>query len=98
LKPHPCFEDRFILTTEYLGEGSFGKVYVGKDLKHVGQKVAVKVIDKSKMSEKELRFIREELETMRVLNDHFTWSSTNGSRGIVKLIDIFEDQTTIKIV
>lgn len=64
------FEDRFVmLQSELLGEGAFGKVYAAKDTKHSGVKVAVKVIDKSKMTDKELRYIREEIESLKVLND-----------------------------
>lgn len=55
--------------------------------------MAVKVIETKKMTEREIRYIRDEVETLRVMSD-----ADGASKGIVRLMDVFEESQTIKLV
>jgi hypothetical protein len=83
------FED-FYLIKEELGEGNFGKVYLGKN-KQTNEEVAVKVLNKLTGSEKQVSeadIIRTEIEILK-FSKH---------RNIVKYIDHFEDHRNIYLI
>jgi serine/threonine protein kinase len=50
-----------------LGSGSFAEVYKGLNLQ-TNQPVAIKVIDLNRASPRELKYLRQEIQTMRRLN------------------------------
>eukprot|EP00762_Andalucia_godoyi_P005539 ANDGO_00575.mRNA.1 Serine/threonine-protein kinase TIO len=72
---------------ELIGEGSFGKVYKGRR-KGCGQIVAMKFINKSGKSERDVRSLRSEIEILRGL-DHSS---------IIMLLDSFETKNEFVVV
>lgn len=52
-----------------MGAGSFGKVFLGTNLKDKSMKVAIKVLDKSKMDQDELDSVNTEIQLMSTV-DH----------------------------
>lgn len=46
----PKSVDHFVITGEKIGEGCFGSVYLGYDTLHNNQRVAVKVIERAKLT------------------------------------------------
>ena len=74
---------------DLLGEGYFGKVYLGSPKANPNEKVAIKVIDKSQMQRHELHLHFNEVEILKVCSDHSS---------VLKLIDYFEDASQIHFV
>lgn len=70
-----------------IGEGRYGKVKLARH-KKTGKKVAIKIIDKSKMTELDMFRIQRELKVLTVL-DH---------PNIVKLYKVLEGPETTAIV
>ena len=64
---------------EFIGEGSFAKVYRGRK-KYTGQIVALKFISKLNKSEKELKSLKYEIEILRSLHHE----------NIIQLLDSYE--------
>ena len=79
--------NEFYILKEQIGEGYFGKVQKGIN-KNTRKDVAVKVINKSKLSYKNYKLIHHEMNIMKLLNHPH----------IVSLEDYFEDDEYIYIV
>eukprot|EP00727_Mastigamoeba_balamuthi_P006963 m51a1_g2888 putative protein kinase domain containing protein (385) ;mRNA; r:420569-422354 len=79
-------EDRYDVG-EKLGFGAQSVVYAGTD-KTSGEKVAIKVVDKRRMSESNLKSLQREIVIQRQLSHP----------NIVRLIDVFYTQTKVAIV
>ena len=79
--------NEFYILNEQIGEGYFGKVQKGIN-KNTRKEVAVKVINKSKLSYKNYKLIHHEMNIMKLLNHPH----------IVSLEDYFEDDEYIYIV
>lgn len=71
-----------------LGKGTFGKVYMGQDKKDASHKVAIKVLNKSKMSEEDLKSIMDEVKVLLTL-DH---------PNITKYFETYDDKTYLYLV
>ena len=52
---------QYVIDKNVLGAGSFGKVFLGTNLKDKSMKVAIKVLDKSKMDQDELDSVNSEI-------------------------------------
>ena len=68
-------------STKLIGQGNFGKVYLSYNIHNKDQKVAIKVLDKSKLEEDKISRVKEEVESLKKL-DH---------PGIMKYYETFED-------
>lgn len=73
-----------------LGKGQFGLVKLGVN-KITREKVAVKIISKTKLSAKDADLIKSEIDIMQFLKN-------SNNQNIVKMIDLFENETNIYIV
>lgn len=74
-----------------VGRGGFSVVYEGTSTAasgHEGRRVAIKVIDKLKQSEEQLKILQREIDIMRRLKHP----------NIVGLYDVFETKSTISLV
>ena len=67
---------------ELLGQGSFGKVYLGSLKTNPKEKVAIKYIDKKQMKGLEISLQMNEIEILKVLGNH---------PNIIRMHDYFED-------
>lgn len=72
---------------EVVGKGKFGVVKSAIHRK-TGKKVAVKILKKAEMSNKDLELQKREIEILKI------WQHPN----IIRLLDIFENQTTLFLV
>jgi serine/threonine protein kinase len=70
-----------------LGEGSFGKVYVGQD-KSTGASVAIKVLQRRGMKSTDLEFNLNEVGILSVVGSHY----------VPYLLDVYENFNQIFIV
>ena len=77
----------YTISSQILGAGSFGKVFLGHNKKNLEHKVAIKVISKAKFA-KELDFIRQEFRILSTL-DH---------PNIVKYYETYEDAKYLYMV
>lgn len=73
-----------------LGKGSYGSVYKATD-KVSGKQVALKVIQKKKLSIEEYDMIQSEIEISLILSE-------DDHPGISKIYDFYNDQDTVTIV
>ena len=71
-----------------LGKGTFGKVYMGQDKKDSSHKVAIKVLNKSKMSDEDLKSIMDEVKVLLTL-DH---------PNITKYFETYDDKQFLYLV
>ena len=71
-----------------LGKGSFGKVYLASDKKDQDFKVAIKVINKSRLSSEDLKGIMDEVKVLCKV-DH---------PNITKYFETYDDKTYIYLV
>ncbi len=76
------------LNHNMLGSGAFGKVFEAESLSDPEIKVAIKVLNKKKMSEKEIKAIGEEVCILQTL-DH---------PNIVRYYDTYEDDNYLYLV
>ena len=83
---YQTFTDIYNLGEE-LGEGKFGLVRLGIH-KKTGEKVAIKLIKKSSMDQKDLELVRSEIDIMKLCKH----------KNIVRLLDHFENSDYIFIV
>ena len=56
-----ALKKQYQIDKNVLGAGSFGKVFLGTNLKDKSMKVAIKVLDKSKMDQDELDSVNTEI-------------------------------------
>ena len=71
-----------------LGKGAFGKVYKGVDRKNPEFKVAVKVLNKSKMSSNDLKHVMDEVDLLKKV-DH---------PNIVEYFETYDDKHYLYLV
>ena len=71
-----------------LGKGTFGKVYMGTDKRDPTHKVAIKVLNKSKMSAEDLKSIMDEVKVLLTL-DH---------PNITKYFETYDDKQFLYLV
>lgn len=78
---------------EIIGKGQFGKVYEAtpKYQSHSVFKVAIKVVKLKELSKNEADIVRKEIETLMACADE-------QCENIVRLLDHFEDESTIYLV
>ena len=71
-----------------IGEGTFGKVKVGKHI-HTGEKVAIKILDKSKMVEEEdINRVQKEILILKKLKH----------KNIIQLYEIIQTKKNIYLI
>jgi serine/threonine protein kinase len=70
------------VSADLLGQGSFGKVYKGYPKSHPDQVIAIKYIDKKQMKPFEITLQLNEIEILKVLNNH---------PNVIRMLDFFED-------
>lgn len=81
------FQSVYKMTNVVLGEGAYGKVMLAETLK--GQeKVAVKLLDKTQMRERDLSKMHKEVNILKALNHP----------NVVRVYDFFDDEDYFKIV
>ncbi len=73
---------------ELLGQGSFGKVYKGRN-NQTNEVIAIKYIDKKSMKPHEVSLQMNEIEILKVVSNH---------ANVVKLIEYFEDSHNFYLV
>lgn len=71
-----------------LGKGAFGKVFKARSLTDKNFQVAIKVLDKSNMSSRQIKGIGSEVQILNQL-DH---------PNIVKYYEVFEDKKSLYLV
>jgi serine/threonine protein kinase len=76
-----------ISNANFTFKGGYGEVKICKS-KDSGEEKAVKIINKAKMTEKQKRMFQNEIEALRKL-DH---------PNIIKLFEIYEDETSFYLV
>jgi calcium-dependent protein kinase len=74
--------------TKFLGEGSFGKVFMAENKSDPSHQVAIKIIGKSHLSPEDIKSIHDEVNILRKL-DH---------PNIVKYYETYEDDKYIFLV
>lgn len=84
---YQSFSDCYELENDILGQGKFGIVKSGIHKKSK-EKVAIKILSKKQMKEKDTQLVREEIDIMKVCNHP----------NIVKLLDHYENSEYIFIV
>ena len=71
-----------------IGEGTFGKVKVGKHI-HTGEKVAIKILDKAKMIEAEdIKRVQKEIAILKKLKH----------KNIIQLYEIIQTSRNIYLI
>eukprot|EP01083_Nonionella_stella_P120332 360500_1 len=85
--PSATFLDTFILK-EMIGKGCFGMVWRAEH-KRTNRDVAVKVIDRKKLKDKDDKAVVDEVSILRSLDTH---------PNVVNLIDFFESPKTFHVV
>jgi len=78
----------FYTLDDLIGQGAYAKVYAGAEKKS-GEKVAVKVLVKKKNTPGVTESINNEVEIVRMLDDH---------ENIVRVLDVFETEYEARIV
>jgi len=78
----------FYTLNELIGHGAYAKVYAGEE-KKTGERVAVKLLLKKKSSPGVTESINNEVEVLRMLDDH---------PHIVRVLDVFETEYEARII
>jgi tRNA A-37 threonylcarbamoyl transferase component Bud32 len=73
-----------------IGKGNFGTVTLGIQ-KETKEKVAIKSIDKEKLTENDYCYIRREIDILRFLKKF-------NHKNLIKMVDIYEDKSKIYII
>eukprot|EP00924_Labyrinthula_sp_SR-Ha-C_P007206 maker-scaffold_8-snap-gene-12.55-mRNA-1 protein AED:0.01 eAED:0.01 QI:347/1/1/1/1/1/2/250/373 len=81
-----AFNKQYILTDKVLGAGSYAEVRLGRDRKS-NAVVAVKIIDKTELSEREKKGLHKEVDILKSLNH----------QNVVRFYDYFEEENVMYI-
>jgi calcium-dependent protein kinase len=86
-KQNEKFNEYYVLDTVVLGEGAYGKVFKCVNRRTMEER-AVKIVEKSRMSQKEKIRLKYEINILKNLVHP----------SIVRLYEVFEDKTNIFLV
>lgn len=84
---YDAFCKEYILTSVVLGTGSYAEVRMAKK-KKTNETVAVKIVDKTNLTSREVRGLQKEVEILKTVNH----------KNVVKLYDYYEEEQIMYVV